>query len=164
MGLQQDGEFGLRRRLNMALEPDRNYAEVADVIGISAESLEDYLTDPDYQFSIDVYNGIIDNLAYLPIKQHVRAIGPNWRIVFVEKPLWTAGDVATLDTDIYATKAAVFIEAETYAEDIMTHGPDDLDTFTIQQVIDAAVSGDFRRLFTVVWYEPTAEFPYYPRT
>lgn len=162
MGLQQDGQFGLRRRLWMALEPDGDYARVAAVIGTTPELLHEYLTDPSFLWDNNTYLLILEGLFNLPAYSHIRDTGPRWRIVFLEKPRWAESDVFLIEAPEEALQVAVFTEAETYAEDIMTNGPEDLRTFTVQQVIDAATNGDYDRLFTVVWYEPIALFPYPP--
>ncbi len=160
MGLQQEGEFGLRRRLRMALESDGDYSRVAGTLQIDEGDLEEYLTDPNFYWDTDSYELILSNLSLLPLYEHVRDTGDHWQVIFTEKARWTASDLITIEKPDGATEVAVFIEAEGYAEDIATQGPVDSDLYSALQVANAATGGDYDRLFTVVWYIPIYLYPH----
>lgn len=159
MGLQSDGPFGLRRRLNLAYEANPDWSVIASILGVDADVLTDYMTIPDYVLAPDIYQDILATLDTLPDFTHIRQAGQDWEVVFQEKPLWTIPDINAIERYQDAAKAAVFIQAETYEEDIMTAGPDDLDVFSIQQIIDAATDGEYDKLITVVWYIPIRRYP-----
>lgn len=163
MGLEQEGEWGLRLRLRMALEVPQTYANVAFLLDVDEQLLRDYIGNPNFVLENADYLTILNGLPNLPLREHVRGTGGQYQIEYYEKPLWSLDDVMSLENAFGATKAAVFYQQEAYPERVATFGPDDLDVFTVQQIIDAAVGEDLERLITVVWYEPVERFPYTPR-
>lgn len=154
MAFDQAGEGGLRRRLNMAVEPPGSAASVAQALGVSESLIVNYLSNPEYVLGSEAYNQILTNLSSLPDNTHTRESTNRWEILFQEKAQWTAGDVASLDSPEGAENVVVFVFDDEYAQDVAAFGPVALDTFSVQQVIEAATGGNPDLLLTVVWYVP----------
>lgn len=156
----EEDPCGLQHRLEMACEPPLNRATVAATLGISLEILDDILDDPNYVPDPADYEQIVTNLDLFHERQHFRGHMANWDVYFREKPLWTASDVAATVPDYRATSVVLFVCDANYPDRIKSDGPYDLDTFTVQQAIEAATDGDYTRLLTVAYYVPTVEYPY----
>lgn len=137
----------------MAVEDPYSYASAAAILGISADILENYLNNPEYVLTSEVYNAILTNLPLLPFNSHERQTTDNWVITFLEKPQWTEADVAGLVPPVGASQAVIFAYEGEYDTGVSANGPADLDMFSVQQDIDAATNGDVSRVLTVVWYE-----------
>lgn len=160
MAFDQEGQGGLRRRLNLAREYDPNLFETAATLGIPTDTLTTYLDDPDYVLSSGDYNQIIANLWLLPEYVHTRDSHANYSVIFHEKPEWTEQNVDAFGVDEVAMSVVCFVYDANYPDRIASAGPFSLDTFTVQQAIDIATDSDLERLVTVVEYIPLQEYPY----
>lgn len=159
MAFDQAGEGGLRRRLNLAREYDPTMVDTGLLLGVDAGILLAYLDNPDYVLSSGEYNQIIANLWLLPENAHTRESHANYSVIFHEKPEWTQQDVDAFEPYDLTVSIVLFVYDGAYGDDVASAGPFGLDTFTVEQAIEAATDGDLGRLITIVEYIPLEEYP-----
>lgn len=160
MAFDPNGETGLRRRLKTACTPPSSVNEVSQVLGVSADILSNYTTNPEYVLTNETITQILANLPNVPPREFSVRGNQGFSYIRYEKPQWTQDDIDDLVPPRGAVSVAIYFYQPTYSDDVETDGPNDLDTFTVQQVIEDATDGDPDLLMSVVWYVPYVTYNY----
>lgn len=162
MAFDPSGEQGLRRRLKIALTPHTNYPSVAATLGVDEQFLRDYVDNPQFILPAETYLQIIDRLPLLPMRVTTHQGSQGFVYTYYEKPQWTQADIDALSPPFGSLKVASHFFEATYPDEVETAGPDDLDTFTLQQHLDSAIGGDPDLLMAVIFYAQFVDYPFYP--
>ena len=158
----QEDPCGLKNRIRIACEPPLNQAAVAAILDVDVTVIQNILTIPDYVPSPQDYQTIAENLPNISARRHFRGTTQNWTVYFLEKPLWTEDDVYNTFPEDRDEQAVIIVCDPLYPDRLKSDGPYRFDTFTLQQMIEAATDGDYLRLLTVALYVPSVEYPYNP--
>lgn len=152
MAWEPTGEYGLRWRVRMAYRGLGTFAAVAAALGVGAEVIEGYLTDPYYVPSPADQETIVANLGGLPtVRDEARILAQGYP-TYDQMPLWDQDAVDGLvpPTDATAFKVtwyAPYADGGLRSSQVYTLPGNDPAT-----VIDTLMGDNLDLLNSVVWY------------
>jgi hypothetical protein len=163
MSEPEEDPCGLMCRLQIAMEQFATTEDLADALHVPNSTVEAILGDPFYVPIAEDYENIVTFLPFIPERTHRVGETATWQVYFTEKPLWTEDDIGVAQEYFGAAKVVIIVCDPVYPDRVKSEGPFDLDTWTVQQAIEAATQGDRLTMLTIASYVPYLEFPYTAR-